>query len=97
MTVYVDDARTPAAVGGRAARLSHLTADTRAELAAFARSIGLRPGWLQDKPDRRTGAPGRYWHYDVTDSKRAAAIADGAVAIDVREMGQLIAARKTTP
>ena len=74
MTVYVDDMRMPARVGRIAARWSHLMADSDEELHRFATSIGLRRSWAQ--------YPGTWKsHYDVTDSKRAQAIAAGAVQI----------------
>jgi hypothetical protein len=83
MSVYVDDMRLQARVGRINARWSHLTADTPAELHAFAARIGLRRAWFQDKPGGR-------WHYDVTDSKRAQAIAAGAHPIGYRDMPQLM-------
>lgn len=77
MTVYVDDMRMPARVGRIEARWSHLMADTDEELHRFAASIGLRRRWAQ--------YPGTWKsHYDVTDSKRAQAIAAGAVQIGHR-------------
>lgn len=74
MTVYVDDMLMEARVGRLTARWSHLMADTREELIAFAKSIGLREAWLQDK---RSGV-----HFDVTAGKRAQALAAGAVPIE---------------
>jgi hypothetical protein len=93
MTVYVDDARIPARVGRLHTCWSHLTADDRDELHAFAARLGLRRAWFQDKPNQ-DGTPGPHWHYDVTDTKRAAAIAAGATPLNLREMGQLITARR---
>jgi hypothetical protein len=94
MTVYVDDFRVPARVGRLTARWSHLLVSPDgdlAELHEMARRIGLKPAWFQDKPWPRA-------HYDVTDSKRAEAIAAGAVAIGFREAGAMrtaaLAARK---
>lgn len=84
MTVYVDDWQQQARVGRLNTSWSHLTigaADDLAELHAFARRIGLRRAWFQ-------GEPGHRWprqHYDLTESKRARAIAAGAVAIPFRE------------
>ena len=79
MTVYVDAARIPANVpnGGRVVRgtWSHMTADTRAELDAMADRIGLKRQWIQ-----YPGTPKE--HYDVTESRRAAAVAAGAVEVD---------------
>lgn len=85
--IYVDDARIPARVGRLNAHWSHLTGDTRDELHTFAARIGLRRAWFQDKGDGR-------WHYDVTESKRQAAIAAGATAIGTREMGEFIRQRR---
>jgi len=84
MTVYVDDWRQPAHVGRITARWSHLTVgpyDDLAELHEFAAGIGLRREWFQDKPWPRA-------HYGVTDAKRRAAIAAGAVPVTWREAGQ---------
>jgi hypothetical protein len=80
MAVYVDDMRLQARVGRITARWSHLHADSVDELHGFARSIGLKRAWFQDKP----GFP----HYDLTDTKRREAIRAGAVSITYREMGQ---------
>ena len=84
--IYVDDFRVPARVGRTSGRWSHLTCgpfDDIAELHAFAGRIGLQRSWFQAKGWPRD-------HYDVTDSKRAEAIAAGAVAITWRELGQMI-------
>lgn len=86
MTVYVDNFRVPARVGRLSARWSHLTADTKEELHAFADRLALNRTWFQDKGDGR-------WHYDVTDSKREQAIKLGAQAIDIRDMGVFVSAR----
>lgn len=75
MTVYVDDYRVPATVGRIKARWSHLMADDLEELLGFARSIGMRASWLQDKA---SGV-----HFDVTDSRRAAALKAGAVPLEI--------------
>lgn len=93
MSVYVDNARIPARVGRISGRWSHLTADTKPELHAFAARIGLRRAWFQDKPDLG-GGPGVHWHYDVTDTKRQQALAAGAEPIDLRRMGEIIRARR---
>jgi hypothetical protein len=86
MTIYVDDWMQPARVGRLSAKWSHLTVgpfDDIGELHDFAAKIGLQRRWYQDKPWPRQ-------HYDVTESKRQAAIAAGAVAITWRETGQHI-------
>jgi hypothetical protein len=84
MTVYVDDWQQQARVGRLNARWSHLSSgpfDDFAELHAFARRIGMRKAWFQDKP-------WPWQHYDVTEPKRQQAIAAGAVAITWREGGR---------
>ncbi len=97
MTVYVDDARIPARVGRVYGRWSHLTADTRDELHQFAAALGLRRTWFQTCKRSSACQPAQrcvHWHYDVTDAKRSEAIAAGAQAIGIRDMGQLIRARR---
>lgn len=98
MTVYVDDAYIQATVpNGRArhtSRWCHLTADTTEELVAFARRIGLRPTWIQ--------YPGTWKeHFDVSEPKRRAAVAAGAVEVSAREqtirMRERWEARPVTP
>lgn len=59
---------------------SHLVADSTDELMHLADLIGLRPEWIQD--------PGTWGeHFDVTEPKRRAAIAVGAVELTVQQMG----------
>lgn len=78
MTVYVDDFLIQADVpnNGRIVRgkWSHMYADSREELEAFATRLGLKKEWIQ-YPDT--------WkeHFDVTAPKRALAIRLGAVKI----------------
>ncbi len=50
-------------------------AQSLAALHAFAKRLGMRASWFQNK---------RWPHYDLTGSKRAAAIAMGAVSISTR-------------
>lgn len=93
MTVYVDNFRVPARVGRITGRWSHLVTDNPdpAELHEFAEKIGLQRRWFQ------TGHHLFLPHYDVTDSKRAAAITAGAVPIDISELGTVLArARNAT-
>jgi len=93
MTVYVDNARIPARVGRIKARWSHLTADTQDELHAFAAGIGLKRSWFQ--PGKPLGGnPSVLWHYDVSDAKRAAAIAAGAQGIDLRDWAEIARVRR---
>jgi Protein of unknown function (DUF4031) len=99
VTVYVDNYRVPARVGHVRGRWSHLTADTPAELHDFAARLGLRRAWFQARCRaagcRPAGRVCVHFHYDVVDSVRARAIGLGAAAIDVRDFGALITARRT--
>jgi hypothetical protein len=92
VTVYVDEIT---GYGDHARRRglpdtqwAHLTADTREELHAFARGIGLRREWFQNADNDR-------WHYDVTPGKRDAALAAGAEPIGRRALAALIARRRS--
>lgn len=84
MTVYVDDVRIPATVGRISARWSHMFVAPDGdieELHALAARIGLRRSWFQAKGWPRD-------HYDVTDARRAAAVAAGAVPVGWAEAGR---------
>jgi Protein of unknown function (DUF4031) len=96
MTVYVDNYRVPATVGRIKGRWSHLTADTKEELHAFAQAIGLKREWFQIGCKSRldTIETCVHWHYDVTDSKRAQALAAGAQSMDIRRWAELCRARR---
>lgn len=59
-------------------RWSHLWTDTEAELVEFASWVGLDASWIQYAGTRRV-------HFDVTPSKRARAVALGAVQTTRRE------------
>lgn len=102
MSVYVDDAYIPAKVrnGGRyvTARWCHMSADTIEELHAMAEQIGLRRAWFQTpkfagKPCKPYSRAGQNWHYDVTESRRAAAIAAGAIPVDSAEFSRRVMER----
>lgn len=89
MTVYVDDMwRYPLGRFGRM-KMSHLMADTDDELHAMAARIGVARKWHQDK--------GRWAdsHYDIALSKRALAVAAGAVEITLKEMSAYAWHRRT--
>jgi hypothetical protein len=68
---YVDDMRAPY---GQMI-MCHLLADTDEELHAMAAKIGVARRWHQ-----KAGTP--HSHYDICLSKRANAVALGAVEID---------------
>lgn len=76
MSVYVDDAfcSDDPDGWGKWTGGGHLQADTLDELHAFAASIGLRRPWFQSRPGRPESD-----HYDLTASKRDAAILAGAI------------------
>jgi hypothetical protein len=62
--------------------MCHMIADTDEELHAMASAIGLKRSWHQ-KPGTR------HSHYDVSLSRRAKAVALGAVEIDIRELATI--------
>lgn len=72
MSVFVDRAVN---LYGRMV-MCHMIADTPDELHAMADRIGVARRWYQQPP----GAS--FWHYDVCRSKRALAVAAGAVDAD---------------
>lgn len=76
MAVYVDNMRAPY---GRMI-MCHLVADTLEELHAMADRIDVARRWYQGPPVTR-------WpHYDIALSKRALAVAAGALEVDRREV-----------
>ena len=92
MTIYVDNLNLRAAVKNgsktHTSRWCHLMTDSSdAELVAFAKRIGLKPQWLQD--------PGTFTsHFDVTETKRRAAVEAGAIEISWRDLGALLECRR---
>ncbi len=59
----------------------HMVSDLdEAELHAFAARIGLRRSWAQLRPKASAA------HYDLTPSRRALAIASGAIEVSAREL-----------
>lgn len=89
MTVYVDDMyRHEIGKLGRM-KMSHLIADTTDELLTMVREIGVNPKWIQHAGTRDE-------HFDIAISKRAAAIAAGAIPITFRQCGAMNKRRKVT-
>ena len=89
MTVYVDDMyETEFGRYGRM-KMSHMIADTSAELLAMARAIGVAARWLQ-----HAGEPSE--HFDIAKSKRELAIAASAVPISIRQCSAMCARRRVT-
>lgn len=85
MTVYVDDMR---AKFGRLV-MCHMIADTDEELHAMADRIGVARRWFQKPGTARR-------HYDIALSKRALAVAAGAVEITWRQAGCMTGRRAVT-
>lgn len=83
MSVYVDNMRAPY----RRMVMCHLLADTDDELHAMADRIGVSRRWHQ-KPGTT------HSHYDICLSKRARALAAGAIEIDRRGVAQLLARKR---
>lgn len=79
MAVYVDSARN---AFGRMI-MCHMWADTADELHAMAAAIGLKRAWYQ-APDGPHTRPVSFPHYDVSQTRRAAALRLGAVELDRR-------------
>ncbi|UCI23720.1 DUF4031 domain-containing protein [Mesorhizobium sp. B2-8-5] len=79
MSVYVDNMRAPF---GKIV-MCHMWADTREELFAMTDRIGVQRKWFQRPAG--TGLPGMdasWEHFDIAQSKRALAIAAGAIETD---------------
>jgi hypothetical protein len=82
VTVFVDDMYTvPMGRFGRM-KMSHMIATTDDELHAMAARIGIARRWYQGD------------HYDVSMTKRAAAIAFGAVPVTLRQLGIMTMIRR---
>lgn len=83
MSVYVDEIKAyPTGAIKPGARHAghnwcHMWADTSDELHAMATKIGLKRAWFQDG--------GSLPHYDLVPSKRAEAVANGAITKSLRD------------
>jgi hypothetical protein len=81
MSVYVDESIWPF---GRM-MMCHMVADSRAELDAMADKIGVARRWIQ-KPDTDRE------HYDICKSRRAKAVASGAIELSCFELLSIVRA-----
>lgn len=90
MTVYVDDMHLSAMGRYGRMKMSHMIADTDEELHAMAARIGVARRWWQS-PEKTSGS-----HYDIAMSKRAEAIAAGAVEITLRQCSAMNLRRRIT-
>lgn len=84
MTVWVDRARNPF---GRMV-MCHMIADNLLELHEMATAIGMRREWFQ---------PGSFPHYDVSLTRRARAVALGAVEVDLRAVPAIMREIRAQP
>jgi hypothetical protein len=80
MAVYVDGSRN----GFGRMVMCHMLADTPTELHAMADAIGMKRAWYQG-PDKAS-----FPHYDLSLSRRAAAVAMGAREITRQECAGLM-------
>lgn len=85
MAAYVDDMEAPY---GRM-KMCHMLADSDAELHALADRIGVARKWHQAPPKHSS-------HYDIALTKKALALAAGAIAITWRQAGAMNARRRVT-
>ncbi|MCA3470627.1 MAG: DUF4031 domain-containing protein [Rhodobacter sp.] len=83
MTVYVDNMRAKV----RGMVMCHMLADSTAELLAMADRIGVDRKHLQDAGTYRE-------HLDICLTKRAAAVAAGALEVSVPTMRRIIRDRR---
>lgn len=87
MSVYVDDMRPCISnVRWHNRKSCHLVADAIDELHEFALLIGLKRSWFQDNVSLH--------HYDLTENKRAAAILNGAIEINRKQIVGMIRDRR---
>jgi hypothetical protein len=84
VTVYVDDMYRFAMGQFRNMSMSHMVADTEAELHAMADRIGVARRWYQGD------------HYDVDLPRRALAVQYGAREITMRQLASMVAIQRRT-
>ncbi len=83
MAVYVDDMKKPY----RSMIMCHMLADTDDELHAMADQIGVARRWHQK-------AGTHHSHYDIALSKRALALAAGALEVDRQAVARILRAKR---
>lgn len=67
--------------------MCHMMADTKEELLQMARKIGVNVKWIQAEGTWRE-------HFDVCLSKKALALANGAIEMDTKELVALMLKNK---
>lgn len=77
MPVYIDDMYRYRIGQFRGMQMSHLIADSDAELHAMAARIGMKREWFQGD------------HYDVPLARRELAVAAGAIEVTYRQAGAM--------
>lgn len=85
MAVYVDTMAAsfqPSHRPGARYVMCHMMADSDEELHAMADAIGVARKWFQGD------------HYDIAKSKRALAVARGAIEVELRELARWAIARR---
>lgn len=80
--VYVDDMHERPMGQFRRMKMSHMIADTEAELHDMAEKIGVARRWYQGD------------HYDVCKAKRALAVQFGAIELTMLELGRKVIQRR---
>jgi hypothetical protein len=93
VTVYVDDMYLyPMGEykrGNRTYKMSHCVADSREELEAMMRKVGVAVKWIQ--------YPGTWKeHFDIAMSMRSAAIAAGAIPVTMKQLVRMSVIRRET-
>src|ERR1700743_1871908 len=86
MAVYVDDMQA----GFGRMKMCHMIADNTEELLAMVDKIGVQRKWIQDPGTSKK-------HFDIWLSKRAKALAAGAVAITRRDFVIAVGKRRPVP
>jgi len=79
MSVYVDDMYKYSIGEFGNMKMSHMAADSTEELLAMADRIGVARKWIQHPGTDRE-------HFDIAMSKRALAVAAGAIETDMRTL-----------
>lgn len=76
--VYLDSLRLQGMkYRGKSVRTCHMLADSKEELIAFAKKIGMKESWLHKD------------HFDLMEGKRKLAIEEGAVELDRRKFSEV--------
>lgn len=86
MSVYVDDMKA----GFGRMKMCHMIADTRDELLAMVRQIGVQEKWIQKAGTYRE-------HFDICLSKRALAVKAGAKEISMFELVDIMKRKREEP